>query len=59
MMYVIRRGETDSNIWSRIHMCENLSQSTHEKEEYLNKLNELITVTRNRAMYVLDYKLYL
>ena len=38
---------------------ENLSQSTHEKEEYLNELNELITVTRNRAMYVLDYKLYL
>ena len=38
---------------------ENLSQSTREKEEYLNKLNELITVTRNRAMYVLDYKLYL
>ena len=38
---------------------ENLSQSTHEKEEYLNELNELITVTRNRAMYVLDYKLYI
>ena len=38
---------------------ENLSQSTHEKEEYLNELNELITVTRNHAMYVLDYKLYL
>ena len=38
---------------------ENLSQSTHEKEEYLNELNELITVTRNHAMYVLDYKLYI
>ena len=34
---------------------ENLSQSTLEKEDYLNKLNELITETRNRAMYVLDY----
>ena len=35
-----------------------LSQSTREKEEYLNKFNELIIVTRNRTMKVLDYKLY-
>ena len=35
-----------------------LSQPTREKEEYLNKFNELITVTRNRTMKVLDYKLY-
>ena len=46
-------------IMQGIMETENLSQSTREKEEYLNKLNELITVTRNRAMYVLDYKLYL
>ena len=37
---------------------ENLSQSTREKEEYLNKFNKLITVNRNRTMKVLDYKLY-
>ena len=35
-----------------------LSQPTREKEEYLNKFNELIIVTRNRTMKVLDYKLY-
>ena len=46
-------------IMQGIMETENLSQSTREKEEYLNKLNDLITVTRNRAMYVLDYKLYL
>ena len=45
-------------IIQRIMETENLSQSTHEKEEYLNKLNELITVTRTRTMKVLDYKLY-
>merc|ERR1712208_203362 len=33
-------------IIQRIMETENLSQSTREKEEYLNKLNELITVTR-------------
>ena len=38
---------------------ENLSQSTPEKEEFLKKLYELITLTRNCAMCVLDYKLYL
>ena len=46
-------------IIQRIMETENLSQSTLEKEEYLNNLNELITKTRNRAMYVLDYKLYI
>ena len=46
-------------IMQGIMVTKYLSQSTREKEEYLNKLNELITVTRNRAMYVLDYKLYL
>ena len=38
---------------------ENISQSTPEKEEFLKKLYELITLTRNCAMCVLDYKLYL
>ena len=45
-------------IMQGIMETENLSQSTREKEEYLNKFNELITVTRNRTMKVLDYKLY-